>query len=416
MFSSHGVMAICMATVLGASTGAALAQSGTTDGAPYSVGAVFEAALALSPEAQSHKKRIEALTAKRDASAAWTAQPLSVEGSYRSDRNYRNQGLREMELGVSAPLWNWNERSRNQSLRDSELESSNAQFESTKLDLAGEVRLLIWTTLSAQVDVEIAQTRAQSAQKLVVDVGRRVEAGELAKTDLYQTQAHQAQIRMELGRATAVLSDMAAEFSAITGLPLSVIRGIQAESPNPPEGLGPLDHPRLRAIQAQSRTISQQAELTLTQRRANPELGLAVISDRSAFGVGSEKSLVLSTRIPLGNPSEYQSRVSEAQANQMATQAALKRTERSILTKERAAHSNLDVFTQLLKSASEQAELAQRVFALYQKSFELGETDLPTLLRYEQQAVEAERLARKSEIEHASRVSAYRQALGHLPE
>jgi len=52
---------------------------------------------------------------------------------------------------------------------------------------------------------------------------------------------------------------------------------------------------------------------------------------------------------------------------------------------------------------------------LYKKSFELGETDLPTLLIAEQKAFEADKLARKSAIEYAAKVSAYKQALGLLP-
>jgi cobalt-zinc-cadmium efflux system outer membrane protein len=108
--------------------------------------------------------------------------------------------------------------------------------------------------------------------------------------------------------------------------------------------------------------------------------------------------------------------VLDAQANQLAAQASLSKIERSVVAKGRAAGSSLQVFEHLRKTASEQAELAIRVYALYQQSFELGETDLPTLLRYEQQAFEAERLARKSDIEYAAKVSAYKQALGLLPE
>ena len=32
-----------------------------------------------------------------------TAQPLTLEGLYRSDRNFDNHGLQEVELGISAP-------------------------------------------------------------------------------------------------------------------------------------------------------------------------------------------------------------------------------------------------------------------------------------------------------------------------
>ena len=152
-----------------------------------------------------------------------------------------------------------------------------------------------------------------------------------------------------------------------------------------------------------------------TQARANPEVGLAIISDRGAFTSASEKSLVVSTRIPLGNSSEYQSRVLQAESESIAAEAVLTKTQRQIVVVGRAAESNLDLFAQIRVSAQEQAKLAAKTFQLYKKSFDLGETDLPTLLIAEQKAFEADKLARKSAIEYAAKVSAYKQALGLLP-
>ncbi|MGV3468483.1 TolC family protein, partial [Limnobacter sp.] len=195
----------------------------------------------------------------------------------------------------------------------------------------------------------------------------------------------------------------------------STLSRIQTESTDIPNGLKPLDHPALKLAQAQLNAQQRQADLVQTQARANPELGLAVISDRGAFSSTSEKSLVVSTRIPLGNSSEYQSRVLQAESDQLAAQALLVKTQRSVVARGRAAEGNLDMFSQLKTSALEQADLADKTYRLYRRSFDLGETDLPTLLRFEQQAFEANRLARKSAVEYAAKVSAYKQALGLLP-
>jgi len=179
--------------------------------------------------------------------------------------------------------------------------------------------------------------------------------------------------------------------------------------------LKPLDHPAIKFAQLQLLAQQQQRALVETQERANPEVGLAIISDRGAFSSASEKSLVVSTRIPLGNVSEYQSRVLQAESESIAAQAALTKTQRQVIVLGRAAESNLDMFAQLRTSAQEQAKLAAKTFELYKKSFDLGETDLPSLLLAEQKAFEADKLARKSAIEYAAKVSAYKQALGLLP-
>ncbi|MDH4394792.1 MAG: TolC family protein [Limnobacter sp.] len=436
MYSPHSVVSIgivfSLAMLPALAPVPAIAQQSVTVGTSFSIRAAFESALASNPEAVAQQMRLDAFAAKIDAANALTAQSISLEGSYRSDRNFDNQGLRELELGFSAPLWNWNERTHTQSLRNSELEAAKAQFEVTKLQLAGEVRQVVWDTLSAQLDVEIAQTRAQAAKGLVEDVSRRVDAGELAKTDLYQAQALYSKAQSEAVRAMSALADMGIEFSNTTGLPVSVLPGTQAElaansaalpQPEQPSERSSQhtsehtsEHPLIKLAQVQLQVLDQQRNLAGSQKRANPEIGLAVINERSALGAGSEKSLIFNTRIPLGNSSEYQARVLDAQANQFSAQAALIKIKRSVMAKERGVGSSLDVFEQLRKSAAEQARLARRVYALYQQSFNMGETDLPTLLRYEQQAFEADRLARKADIEYAARVSAHKQAQGLLPE
>jgi len=393
----------------------AFAESAVEVETELTVRLAFESALSLDPEIQAQGKRLAALEARRSAANAFTAAPLSVEGSYRTDRNYNNQGLRELELGLSAPIWNWNERSRTQALRDSEIELAKKQLEQTKLELAGLVRQTLWDTLAANLDVEIAQARTKTAKELMVDVDRRVMAGELAQTDFYQASALYAQSKADLGRALGALGDLSAEYAAMIGLPVSTLSRIQTESTDIPNGLKPLDHPALKLAQAQLNAQQRQADLVQTQARANPELGLAVISDRGAFSSTSEKSLVVSTRIPLGNSSEYQSRVLQAESDQLAAQALLVKTQRSVVARGRAAEGNLDMFSQLKTSALEQADLADKTYRLYRRSFDLGETDLPTLLRFEQQAFEANRLARKSAVEYAAKVSAYKQALGLLP-
>jgi cobalt-zinc-cadmium efflux system outer membrane protein len=415
MHSPHRVVSTCLTLLFLSAAPPAFTQQSMPVETPVTVQDAFESALSIDPEVQSALKRIEAFKARRSAASALTAQPLSIEGSYRSDRNYNNQGLREIELGVSAPIWNWNERARTQSLRDTEIELVQLQLEQKKLELAGLVRQTVWNTLGANLDVEISQARLKTAKELMVDVEKRVKAGDLAQTDFYQASALYEQSRAELLRTQGVLGDVSADYEATIGLPVSLLSKIRTESTDIPNGLKPLDHPAIKLAQLKVMAQQQQSDLVQTQARANPEVGLAIISDRGAFTSASEKSLVVSTRIPLGNSSEYQSRVLQAESESIAAQATLTKTQRQIVVLGRVAESNLDMFAQLRASAQEQAKLAAKTFELYKKSFDLGETDLPTLLLAEQKAFEADKLARKSAIEYAAKVSAYKQALGLLP-
>jgi len=66
-----------------------------------SIASAFESALAIDPELQAAEKRLESARYATEAANSLTPEPLSLEGSYRSDRNFDNQGLREVELGCS---------------------------------------------------------------------------------------------------------------------------------------------------------------------------------------------------------------------------------------------------------------------------------------------------------------------------
>ena len=69
-----------------------------------------------------------------------------------------------------------------------------------------------------------------------------------------------------------------------------------------------------------------------------------------------------------------------------------------------------------LAAAERRARLAVENRGYYDKSFRFGETDLPTRLRIETEAFEAERALGRARIALAQGISQWRQALGLLPE
>ena len=69
-----------------------------------------------------------------------------------------------------------------------------------------------------------------------------------------------------------------------------------------------------------------------------------------------------------------------------------------------------------VKAADKRWQLARESRSFFQKSYQRGETDLPTRLRIELEATEAERQSARSRIDLAAAVSSLRQALGLLPE
>jgi cobalt-zinc-cadmium efflux system outer membrane protein len=376
----------------------------------------YQAALLGHPDIQAQEQNLSALQSKIQAVSRFTPQTVSVESSYRTDQSHKDQGLQEMEVGLSMPLWHWNERQNTLAVREKDLQNAQRKIQQQKLELAGEVRRLFWDILAAKLDIDMANKRIQTAEQLLRDVSRRVHAGELPKTDIYQAQAFLAETQSNYHRAVDQFAELSTEFSSLTGLPSSGIIQIHLENSQIPDTLRPSDHPAILLAQSQVELETQNTALVKTQHRGNPELGLALISERSSFGSDVEKSWRISARIPLGNAPDYESRVLEAQSKQHQAELALRKAERSVITKGRAAIGRIVLFRQLKTHAQEQAGLSEKVYLLNQKSFALGETDLPSLLRLELQTFEAQRLARKTEVEYAAKCSLYQQTLGILPE
>ncbi|MBU1779109.1 MAG: TolC family protein [Gammaproteobacteria bacterium] len=375
----------------------------------------FQSALSLSPEVKSAQDRIQALVYRRQAADSITAQPATLEGGYRSDSLHNNQGLREVTLGVSAPVWNWSERQFTQNVRDAEIQEAKVQLEQTRLDIADQVRQLVWDLEAAQAEVELAKIRVSSMQVLAANINKLVKAGELPEADSMQARVLIAEGEIDLGRAVSVLEVSKANYFKTIGLTVKSEERFLPENKSIPESVDLESHPTIKLSQAKLGLIQAQKKLTGTQSRPNTEVGIALISDRAAFSGGQEKSFVLTTRIPLGSSSEHKSRVLDIEAIVTAANMQLVNTQRTLAYRSKVAKDELELFSRLRLASVAQANLSQKLYELNRKAFELGETDFASLIRLERAAAEANKLSRKASIQYAKKVSDYRQVMGLLP-
>ena len=65
----------------------------------------FAAAWPRQPEARSAEARRQAADAQGAVARSWTAEPIALELSTKTDRLSGNRGQREYEVGIAAPLW-----------------------------------------------------------------------------------------------------------------------------------------------------------------------------------------------------------------------------------------------------------------------------------------------------------------------
>lgn len=379
----------------------------------------FDAAWARQPEAQSLKLRQDAAAARKQTAESWTAAPPTLELSSKGDQVTKNEGNQEYVVGVALPLWLPEERSRSGALAEAELRATASKVQAAQIRIAATIREAWWNWQQQLGEQSLARARVASAQRLVEDVGRRVRAGDLALADLHQArgafataEAAQAETNSNLAAARQRLRSLIGKLPADTA--------IHHPEPIPaiPEDLTSLDdaHPEITELLDRAEVARRVADLALIQTRDNPELILATTRDRGARREEWQNTITLGIRIPFGSESRNRSKTGLAHAEAIETESLLRLERERLLSDLEASRIRVESTQTQLTAAEKRAVLARESKGFFDKSFRLGETDLPTRLRIELETVEAERQVTRTRTELASAISSLRQALGLLPE
>ena len=400
----------------------ALAQA-TPDTSPITLSQVFEQAWQRHPAFQSLSDRRAASDASRQAAQAWTAQAPSLDVRTQDDRIGSDRGAREWEAGVVLPLWLPGQRARAQQLAEVEAMAVDAHTAQARLALAGQVREAWWAWHRANAELTLAEARVGHAQALLTDIQRRVQAGDLARSDQHQADgllasavASQAQAQAQRSQAWQMLA---------AWVPGQGLRETTSAAPAQIEATAPavseqaLDieaHPLVTVLAVQAKVARQSAELAATQVRANPELTLGTVQGRDQRGEGYQRALTLGLKLPLGSSPAQSAQAARARADASEIEAQLALVRIQVEQSVAGARTRLMLARTLQEATHKRARLAKENQAFFDKSFRLGETDLPTRLRIDLEAQEAERQDVLARIEVSAATSALRQAEGLLPQ
>jgi cobalt-zinc-cadmium efflux system outer membrane protein len=376
----------------------------------------FDAAWQRQPEARSADARRQAVDAQAAVARNWTVEPIALELSAKTDHLTGNHGGREYVAGIAVPLWLPGERSGAQAVAQAERVVLDSRVGAAKWRVAGALRDAWWAAQRATLETALMQARLANARQLAADVGRRVMAGDLSRADQHQADGAVAAAQSALAEAQSVHAQSRQTLRALTGVALAETLPTNAESPPDEATRAGLDHPALRELGARADLARRARELASVQTRGNPELTVAATRNRGAFGDAYGQSLTLGVRIPFGSDDRQRARLATAGAEQTEADSQLELERNRIATDIAAAEARIDAARVMVDAAEKRAALALETRRFFEKSFRLGETDLPTRLRIELEAFEAERQRERARIELAQVQSQWRQALGLLPE
>ena len=416
------------AVALAAAGGLARAQTPTT--AALDLKQAFDAAWARQPEALALAARQDAARAAKQAATSWTPEPVALELAGRTDRLNRNRGSRETELGLAVPIWLPGERSSSLALAEAEGQAVESRTRAAQLRVAANVRETWWQWLRAHIDADLARAQLDNARGLAADVARRQRAGDLARADLNQAEGALAAAQSALAQAEAGVSAARNLLQATTGLrglvaPATAAGEIEPAVPAA-RAAAPLTalatspqadtHAAVAELKDKATVAQRAAALARTQSRAHPELTLSVMQERGAFGEPRQQTVALGLRIPFGAGARQGARVAQAQADGIEAQAQLVNERDRVAAEQDSALARVSAARAQRAAAQRRSQLALETRGFFDKSFRLGETDLPTRLRIEAEATEAERQMARAGIELAAAISSLRQALGLLPQ
>ncbi len=372
-----------------------------------SLRSAVEAAWALSPQAQSLVNRQSEFDARTQAASSLIAGAPSMSLSHRTDRPTRNGGLRESEAALAFPVWSPGVRSATSASVQADRQAFDQELVMAKIRLAAEVRDLAAQAALVRNEALLARRKQQEAALLAADVERRVKAGEVARVDLLQAQAFQRQAASVEAQAESAMAGVAGQWRALTGLAevaeLDEATGVARESP--------------AMLAADSRLRAAQARLALidADRRDPIEVGVGVTRERPAFGAASDTAFKVTLRVPFGTHGRNAPRQAAARAELDAAQADALSVARTVKAGQESAGTELEAARRSELLAAERSRLSAEAQTLIGKSYQLGESDLPTRLRADSERFDAELAHARARVETRRAISKLNQAFGILP-
>jgi len=350
---------------------------------------------------------------RRQADALLGGDPAVALSAW-NDMIGNDDGYREQQASLALPL-------RPPGLRDArrrqaELIDGEAEALTQRLrwQVAAGVLQRLWALHLAERELALDVRQHAAAIALEKTVARRVEAGELARSELLLAQQERLTREVIVQDARSALDKARADWLSFTGsseLPASF-----TPTPLPAEASIDEDHPLLRPARlAMERAIAQRYE-TQIRRRENPVLSLYLKRDRGAARDPYNEYVGAEISIPFGTALHNAPALAEAAEQVEISRAAYAETRRQLTLNLTHARQELDRARAALTLAQKRDQLAQQRLHMSERAFELGETGLYLLLQARGKAIDAARELDRSQIRHQRAIVEYNLALGAIPE
>lgn len=372
---------------------------------------VVDAALERWPEIRRAETLRDSAEAWREVSSSWLGDNPRFNLDHVNGALDGASTRREWEAALELPLRPARQRDAEASISRALSAEAKSQMPNIRLQLAGEVRRLLWAIERQERLHELARNALEVSQRLAHVVERRVELGDRPRTELIATREAVMARKSELLRAEAGLMRARYAFQAFTGLQRmpSVIAETQSK-----HGEITLRHPALQQLQQQRQTALARMQQARALGRGQTMVSLG-LKREEALDVGDDDSFTVGLSLPLNVPRLNAPALAEANQTLVAADIALMQKRRELELALHEALHEAEASRREVNQSLQRYEMSGELLRMSRTAFDLGEIDLSDYLLVQRNHFDARREFELNKIRLGEAVAAYNQAVGELP-
>ncbi|MDD5461435.1 MAG: TolC family protein [Methylococcales bacterium] len=352
----------------------------------------------------------EEAAAIEERSKSWTAGASQIEVGYQSMSTFR---LNYATANVQVPLWNPGQRDAEHNLASQAETSAELQAVAIKLRVAGLVRGALWNMAMAKIRYEQAQAELDIYQQLLASIKRRVDLGDLPRSDELLAQTELLQKRSVFTLAEAELMHARKRYTTITQT--NKVPGIYEENLVALKEIGQ-NHPTMVAINSQIERKQTEINAIKLIGSGQNHVIAGILSDEGVDQRSNKAEFFnVGVMVPFGGSAHIQPHIAAVNVELNRLIAEREQLYRDLEQAHHEAEHNLEVNRVEVGTANEQKKVSEELLNMTQLAFSVGEINLLDLLKIQSRTQQAILYAKERAVMLQRDKALYNQAVGVMP-
>lgn len=352
----------------------------------------------------------DALAVRGDS---WVAGSNALYLNYNNDTLSQDKGYQDGSVKLEFTPWFWGQRTAAQNIANEAHVSALKQSVAIKLEVTRQLREALWDMALAENRLELAKFTVDTSKHLKDKVQRRVELGDLARTDLLLAETEYLQNLSLYNQSEAELMHTRKNYTSLTRI--SKVPAQFQETLSTITTILP-NHPLLEAINAliaRKQATIEWAKTTDTINQPKFNLGSELTHD--PVGSGNSQTAGVGVVIPFGHETYDAPEIANAHLELNRVLAQREHLQRMLEKNLHEAEHALELTREQSLIAKELKQIAETHLKMIETSFAAGDINLLDLIKIQTRSFEAIRNAKEQEVKLQRYIAMYNQAVGVMP-